>query len=166
MPVTPPSTAEVRELTPPPMQITIPPEWEDENGHVNVQFYLTLYERGGRPLMESLGMDDSYFSERRLGVFDLEHHISYFSEIHVGESVSVFTRLLDRTEKRFHGIVFIVNDSRDQLACTLEFIASGADLEARRSTPYPDDIAAALDRIIAEHRRLSWDAPVCGVMSA
>ncbi|MBT8076956.1 MAG: thioesterase family protein [Gammaproteobacteria bacterium] len=165
MPVTPPTTDEVRELARP-EQFRIPPDWEDENGHVNVQFYQALYERGGRPLMESLGMDDAYFSERRLGVFDLEHHISYFSEIHVGETVSVYTRLLDRTDKRFHGIVFIVNDSRDLLACTLEFVASGADLEARRSAPYPDDVAAALDRIIAEHRKLSWDAPVCGVMSA
>lgn len=165
MPVTPPTPDEVRQLQRL-MQVTVPPDWEDENGHVNVQFYMKLYDKGGRPLMDILGMDDSYFSERRHGVFDLEHHISYFSEIHVGESVSVHARLLDRTAKRFHGIVFIVNDSRDQLACTLEFVASGADLEARRTAPYPDDIAAALDRVIAEHRKISWHAPVCGVMSA
>ena len=165
MPVTPPTTEEVRELSHL-MQVTIPPDWEDENGHVNVQFYMTLYEQGGRPLMDILGMDDAYFSERRLGVFDLEHHISYFSEIHVGDSVSIYARLVDRNDKRFHGIVFVVNDSRDQLASALEFISSGADLEARRTAPFPDDIAAALDSVIAEHRRLTWDAPVCGVMSA
>mgnify|MGYP001825850314 CR=1 FL=1 len=165
MPVTPPKPKEVRDLSRL-MQLSIPPEWEDENGHVNVQFYMTLYERGGRPLVESLGMDEAYFSQRRLGLFDLEHHICYFSEIHVGETVSVYARLLDRSAKRFHGIMFVINDSRDQLASTLEFITSGADLEHRRTAPYPDDVAAALDRVIAEHRNLAWAPPVCGVMSA
>ena len=136
MPVTPPKPDEVREL-PRLMQVTIPSDWEDENGHVNVQFYMRLYEQGGRPLMKSLGMDDTYFSERRLGLFDLEHHIFYFSEIHVGESVSIYARLLDQTAKRFHGIIFVVNDSRDRLSSTLEFITSGADLENRRTAPYP-----------------------------
>jgi acyl-CoA thioester hydrolase len=164
MPITPPTPEQVREL-PRLAQLTIPSNWEDENGHVNVQYYMTLYDQGGRPLMEALGIDDRYFNERRLGIFDLEHHISYFGEIHVGETVSVYARLLDRNAKRFHGIVFVINDTRDRLASALEFIASGADLEARRTVAYPDDVAAAMDRQIEEHRRLSWAPPVCGVMS-
>lgn len=160
-----PTPDEVRQL-PRLTQYTIPHEWEDANGHVNVQYYMALYNIGGWPMMESLGVNESYFRERRLGMFDLEHHIFYFSEIHVGEAVSIYARILDRSAKRFHAIVFVINDTRDRLASTLEFIASGADLENRRTAPYPDDIAAALDREIAKHRKLTWEPPICGVMSA
>jgi hypothetical protein len=40
-----------------------------------------------------------------------------------------------------------------------------ADLDARRTAPLPAEFAAQLDRVIAEHSRLAWPAPVCGVMS-
>ncbi|NBC21978.1 MAG: thioesterase [Gammaproteobacteria bacterium] len=148
------------------MTRVIPPEWEDQNGHVNIRFYMTLFERGGWPMVHEMGMDESYFRDRRQGLFDLEHHLYYVYELHVGESVSIHARLIDRSEKRFHGVMFIVNDSRDNLAATLEYITSGADLAHRRTAPLPADIAARLDALLAAHRRLPWEPPLCGVMSA
>jgi len=41
-----PGLDQIREL-PVQLKMAIPPEWEDRNGHVNVQFYLALYELGG-----------------------------------------------------------------------------------------------------------------------
>ena len=34
----------------------------------------------------------------------------------------------------------------------------------RRAVDIPDDIAAGLDRVIADGDALGWDAPVCGAM--
>lgn len=160
-----PAAAEVRQL-PPLMSTVVPAEWEDHNGHVNIRFYMALFERGGWPMVQAMGMDESYFRERRQGLFDLEHHLYYVNEIHVGEAVSIHARLIDRSAKRFHGLMFIVNDSRDNVAATLEYISSGADLEQRRTAPLPTDIAARLDAMVAAHRRLPWNPPLCGVMSA
>ena len=160
-----PTIDQVRQL-PSLMQHTIPSEWEDCNGHVNIQFYLTLYERGGWPLVAQLGMDEAYFRDRRHGLFDLEHHLFYLSELHVGDQVGIHARLIDRTEKRFHGFMFIVNDSREVLSSSLEFVTSGANLEERRTAAFPEDIAEQLDRMIESHRRLTWTPPLCGVMSA
>lgn len=160
-----PTATQVREL-PVLARRTIPPEWEDSNGHVNIQYYMTLYEWGGWPMIEAVGMDEAYFRERRCGLFDLEHHLCYLNEIHVGDVVTVHARLLDRTAKRFHGLMFIVNETRDNLAGSMEYVTSGADLENRRTAPLPADIGERLDALIAEHGGLSWPAPVCGVMSA
>lgn len=143
----------------------IPEEWEDQNGHVNIQYYMVLYDKGGRPLMQSMGFNDSYFSERRCGLFDLEHHLRYLAELYVGETVSVHARLLNKNLKRFHGMMFLVNQTRQQLAGTMEFVSSSADLDTRRTNAFPDDIAKVLEDIIGEHARLDWQAPVCGVIS-
>jgi acyl-CoA thioester hydrolase len=111
----------------------IPPEWEDFNGHVNIQYYMALVEQAGWPMFEEMGLDEAYFREHRHGLFDLEHHLRYLAELHVGDLVSVHSRMLDRSEKRLHGMMFILNQSRRQLSCTLEYITSGADLETCRN---------------------------------
>ncbi len=145
---------------------SIPPEWEDANGHVNIQYYMTLCERAGWEWTAEMGIDEGYFRERRLGVFDLEHHISYLRELHVGDQVSVHSRLLQRTEKRFHGVFYILNVSRDCLASALEYVTSGADLEARRTAAFPQDVAQRLDSLIEKDQALPWSPRLCGVMSA
>lgn len=144
----------------------IPPEWEDFNGHVNIQYYLALVEQSGWSMFESVGLGETYFNERRLGLFDLEHHIRYLAELHVGDLVTVHSRMLDRSEKRLHGMMFILNQSRRQLSFTLEYITSGADLEKRCTAPFPPDITSRFDELIRQHAQLDWAAQLCGVMSA
>ncbi len=160
-----PTLAQVRQLRALWAQ-SIPCEWEDANGHVNIQYYMTLCERAGWEWTADIGIDERYFRDRRLGVFDLEHHIYYLREVHVGDEVSVHSRLLGRTEKRFHGIFYILNSTHDVLASSLEYVTSGANLESRRTAPFPDDVAMRLDRLIAQHRALPWSAHQCGIMSA
>lgn len=160
-----PTPENVRDL-PILLTMTIPPEWQDQNGHVNVQHYLALYDRAGWPLLRQLGIDPAYFHDRRQGLFDLEHHVWYLAEMHVGDVVSAHGRFLDRSDKRLHGLMFLVNTSRDQLASVLEYVSTGADLELRRTAALPVSVTAKLDELIAGHEALGWPAPRCGVMSA
>lgn len=150
---------------PPLLEVTIPAAWEDLNGHVNVRHYLELYDQAGWPLLAVMGLDERSFREERRGLFDLEHHLWYLAEMHVGDVVTVHSRLLARSLKRFHGMMFAVNRSRVRLASAFEYVSTGANLETRTSAPLPADVATRLDAIIAEHSRLSWPAPVCGVIS-
>ncbi len=144
----------------------IPPEYEDMNGHMNIQHYLGLYDEAGMPFFAQFGMDDSYFSVDRKGIFDLEHHLFYLAEIHIGDTVTVHSRLIARTEKRLHGIWFIVNETRNQVSNSFEYVTSHADLEKRRTAPFPLALAKQFDAVIAEQSLLDWDAPVCGIMEA
>jgi hypothetical protein len=91
-----PSVEEVR-LLPCLLSQEIPAEFEDINGHVNIQHYLGLYDKAGWPFFALLGMDERYFTEGRKGIFDLEHHLFYLAEIHIGDRVSIHGRLLART---------------------------------------------------------------------
>lgn len=159
-----PSAKQVRELEQLAVH-TIPPDWQDINGHVNIQYYQTLYEIGGWPMLGRAGVDLDYFENRRSGIFDLEHHIYYLSELHVGEHVTIHGRFIARNRKRVHGMVFIVNADRDELACTLEFIATSASLTTRRTKEFPEDILAGLDSLMSAEKNINWPAPVCGAMS-
>ena len=159
-----PSVDQVREL-PALLEMTIPPAWQDLNGHVNVQHYLGIYDRSGWPLMEWLGIDESRFKVDRTGFFDLEHHVWYLAEMHVGDVVTAHTRFYGRSAKRFHGAMFIVNKTRGSLASVLEFVTTGANLETRRSAALPADVAERVSRLIAIHAELAWPGPRCGAIA-
>lgn len=165
MPRTFPTIEQVSRL-PRLLQTVIPPEYEDLNGHMNIQHYMGLYDKASYPFVATLGLDETYFTQQRKGIFDLEHHLHYLAEVHIGDTVSIYGRLLARSAKRMHGMWFMVNDTRQQLANTFEFVSTHADLEARRTAPFTDALAARLDAMLAEHTSLDWAAPVCGVMGA
>ena len=55
MPRAYPTVAQVLQL--PSLTIrTVPPGWQDLNGHVNVRHYLELYDEASRPLLPVLGL--------------------------------------------------------------------------------------------------------------
>jgi len=144
--------------------MVIPPEWEDRNGHVNVQFYVALYELGGWVVLEEAGVDEAWFQQRNISLFDLEHHLQYRAEVLAGDQVISYNRLLSRSAKSFHGMYFIVNQTRGRLAATLEYVSACVDMRTRRIAPFPEQLAGVLDGLLEKHRQLSWAAPDCGLM--
>ncbi len=156
----------IRELEPVCLRITVPEEYRDENGHMNMRWYLAIFDDAGYPMQERLGLSQEYHAAHGTGGFDLEHHIHYLKEVLPGDVVAVYARLLQRTEKRVHYLMFLVNETRGTLASIFECVNSFADMRARRTAPYPPEIAARIDEVIAAHAKLDWAAPVCGVMGA
>lgn len=147
-------------------RVTIPDHYRDKMGHMNMRYYLEVYDDAGDALFETFGLTPAFYKQNGSGGFDLEHHIHYLNEVHIGDTVAVYARLVDRSAKRLHYLLFMVNESRNLLASIYECVNSYADLTVRKTAPYPEAIATALDGILANHQQLTWDAPVCGVMSS
>jgi acyl-CoA thioester hydrolase len=158
-----PTLEQVREL-PLQFEYIIPPEWEDRNGHVNVQFYLALFELGGWQVMEEIGVDEAWFERHAYSFFDLEHHLHYLAEIGIGERVTTYNRIVGKSDKRFHGLYLIVNETRERLAGVLEYISNGVDMNRRRTAPMPAELSRGLDDLYRRHQALSWAPPLCGIM--
>lgn len=155
-----PDTNAIRELPELASQV-IPERWEDQNGHVNVGFYMALYNQSGWPMLDLIGVDERYFTKRKLGLVDLDNHIRYLKELHVGDRVTAYGRFFAQDEKRMHGMVFIVNDKTKMLASTIEFLSICIDLRKRKPAAIPDDVAAGLKAMINAHQKLSWTMPTC-----
>ena len=142
----------------------VPPEFIDENGHMNIRHYFDAASHALWYLNIALGMDESYNTERKLSLFTVEQHLRYFSEMNLGDRFTVHGRLLERTTKVLHGMSFVVSPEAEALACTFEATYIHVDMTTRRSVEIPDDMAAAFDAEIARGDELGWSAPVCGAM--
>jgi acyl-CoA thioester hydrolase len=159
-----PTPAQVRQL-PELLRVRVPREWEDLNGHVNVKHHLGMYDLTNDPLMDMLGISEQWVRTERIGLFDLEHHIWYENEVHVGEEVGLYIRFTARNLKRAQGIVFLLNQTHDRLASAVEFVSTAAHLDSRRAVPLPAAVANRIDEMVLQQEALAWPAPSSGSIS-
>lgn len=143
---------------------TIPPDYMDIMGHMNIRWYFDMFAKSGRKFFTSHGLGEDYFRDGNFGVFTLKQYIQYFAEVRVGQTVAIHTRLIDRSDKRFHFMHFMINETTTRLASTFEALITHADLKIRRAAPMPAHIAQQFDATLAEDEPLDWEAPVCGAM--
>jgi very-short-patch-repair endonuclease len=59
---------------------------------------------------------------------------------------------------------FMINETAGLLASTIEVLGMHVDLKIRRAAPMLPEIADKFDAKLAKDQRLSWEAPVCGVI--
>jgi acyl-CoA thioester hydrolase len=130
------------------------PEWIDYNGHMNVAYYLLAIDKALDDVFERLGMGLPYVRERRMGPMALVNTIHYLDEMFEGQEFHCDFQLLDIDHKRMHHFVTMHHRAKGTVAATYEGLSINVDLEARRSTPYPDDVRQRLEAIMAAHADL------------
>lgn len=149
-----------------PAQVTreVPPEYIDQNGHMNIGRYLDL---GGEAMWlrceQDLGMGTDYILERGMSTFTAEHHLRYLSELREGDQVSVHTLLIAASAKITHCMSLIVDRTHERLACIMEIILVHMDMTTRRPTPFPGDVAELVAAGIKADD-LGWPVPLSGSM--
>lgn len=142
----------------------IPESYLDDMGHVNVMWYTHFFSCGTVKLFEHHGMNTEYFLTHNAGSFALEAHVRYLAELRVGKRITVRSRAIARSAKRFHNLHFVVNEDDNVIAATGEFVGAHIDMNHRRMAPIPEHIAKQWDQLIEEHNRLGWTPPLSGMM--
>jgi acyl-CoA thioester hydrolase len=151
-------------LEPACLRMTVPESYRDQNGHMNMRWYVAIFDEAGDSLYLRLGLTPDYHRQHATGTFDLEHHTHFISEVNPGDRVAVYVRLVAHSVKRFHYLMFMVNETRGTLAAIFECLNAFADLTVRKTAPFPPEIASKIAAGVAAGCNLDWPAPVCGAM--
>jgi acyl-CoA thioester hydrolase len=143
---------------------TIPEEYLDDMGHMNVMWYTHLFSVAMGGMFQSVGLHWENLEKHHGGTFALESHIRYLSEVRVGQTVEIHSRMIGRSEKRFHAILFMTNQDKADVSAVFEFVGAYVDLLARRMASIPSHAAEKIDQLASQDNALPWEAPICGVM--
>jgi len=73
------------------------PEWIDANGHMNLAYYIVLFDYATDTLFDAIGIGRGYKDATNHGTFVAETHNLYEHELLVGERVRVGTQILGPT---------------------------------------------------------------------
>ncbi len=129
----------------------IKPEWLDYNNHMNVAYYVLIFDLAGTELVSQLGLSEAVTRATDISWMVLENHITYDNEVVLDQPVDVRLRLLDHDAKRIH-LYFEMyaqntNGDGEYLAATLEQMAMCVDLKARRGSVFPAEVAANIQAL-------------------
>ncbi len=160
------SLQEISTLAPVCMNMTVPEEYRDENGHMNMRWYLAIFDDAGDVLHDRVGLTREYHRQHGSGTFDLEHHLFFLSEVNPGDELAIYMRFVARSAKRLHYLMFMVNLTRGKLAAIFECMNAFADLSVRKTAPFPEEIAQKIDEILVQHEKLDWPPPLSSAMQA
>ncbi len=135
-------------------QETVRPEWIDYNGHLNMAYYMLVFDHATDALLDHLGMDEAYRERTGCTVYTLEGHITYERELHEGDPLRIATQLLDHDAKRLHYFHTMHHAREGYLAATTELIVMHMDTRAGRASPMPAPVLERVEALMAAHRDL------------
>lgn len=145
-------------------QQPVPVPFEDANGHLNVRHYTGIASEGLDESLTALGIPQNWPAEGH-ACFSAEHHLTYLAELRTGDLLSSRVRLLGRSERAAHALVYLLDDSHQRLSFVMEEIFLHIDMTDRRTAPWPEDVAAAIDRQIKAQQQLPWEPDISGSLS-
>ena len=151
-------------LEPACLRMTVPETYRDGNGHMNVRWYAAIFDEAGDTLHERLGLPPKFHKALGIGTMDLENHFNYLREVMTGDRLTIFSRVVGRSAKRVHYLLFMVDETRGTLSAIFECINSFVDLKLRKTAPFPPEVCARIDAQLAASAALDWAPPVCGAM--
>ncbi len=132
----------------------VEPGWIDYNGHLNMAYYSVLFDRAIDEVYELLGCGPAYLEQTRHSTFTAEAHIRYLRELHAGDPVRITFQLLGYDAKRLHYFEQLHHAEEGWLSATSENMVLHVDMTAKKTAPFPELIAARLDRMKAAHAHL------------
>lgn len=134
---------------------SIKPEWIDYNGHLNMSYYMVLFDQCVDAAFEEFGLGPDYAEEKKASFYTLEVHVTYLQELHVEDKVNVTLQVLDYDAKRTHYFEQMHHADDGYLAATMECICMHVDLTTKRSCRFPDDVLARIAAMHEKHKTLA-----------
>ena len=139
----------------------VPVAFEDINGHLNVKHYIGIASEGLDEALTEVGIPTNWV-DKGFAVFSAEHHLTYVNELLTGDNVSARVRFVGRSERAIHVLVYLLDDTRQQVAYVMEEIFLHIDMATRKTSAWPEDVATKVDAVVAEHAKLPFEPHLSG----
>jgi acyl-CoA thioester hydrolase len=130
------------------------PEWIDHNGHMNMGYYLVVFDFATDAFLSWAGLGDAHRRAHQVTTFCLEAHVTYHREVGDGDPLRFTTVLLGHDAKRVHYIHAMYHATEGYLAATNELMSLHVSLATRRGGPMAPGVLERLARIQAAHDAL------------
>lgn len=133
--------ARAAELT---VEAAVEPRFLDAMGHMNVAWYVHLFDRGIWEFFARHGLDEGYRQRAARGMFALEENVRYLSELREGQPLEVRTAVLEVRPKTLRLQQYMVDCDAQKVAAVREVVAAHIDLSTRRSAAFGEGVLAQL----------------------
>ena len=124
-------------------------EWTDYNGHMNLSYYILVFDMGAEVILSKFKMGEHSAKTTKKSTMVVETHTTYNQEVKDGDEVDVFISYFDHDNKRLLYKLEMYDKARNTLSATTEILALYIDLNIRKVTEFePEKIKIMNDYIL------------------
>ena len=131
----------------------------DANGHMSLPHYVTAAVRAVWARKRTLGLDEAL--EQGMTFFVAEQHARYLGELVRDDRFTARPQFLNRSSRAVHTMTYIVDETRQRLACTIESVSVFVSKETRRSVDMTRALADGLDAALRDDAALPRTSSSC-----
>jgi acyl-CoA thioester hydrolase len=129
-------------------------EWADYNGHMNLAFYIHLFDLGWEDILEKFNMGEESAVNQNKTTFAVESHTTYDQEVKVGDEVNINLLFLDHDKKRLVYKLEMTHKEKKYRAATTEVCSLYVDLENRKVSEFEDYKFNLLNEFVKDNKKL------------
>ena len=126
-------------------------EWTDYNGHLNVAFYVRIFDIAADIMLDNFNMGGLSVKKDKKTTFVAEMHTVYKQEVRLGEEVETQVTYIDHDKKRIHYRLSMFHKEKKYLAATNEVLSLYVDLNKRKVTEFDVDRVVLMDDCVKKN---------------
>jgi len=126
-------------------------EWTDYNGHLNVAYYVYVFDIAADIMLNNFKMGGESAKQDKKSTFVVEMHTNYNQEVKLGEEVETQLAYIDHDKKRIQYKLSMFHKEKKYLAATNEVLSLYIDLSQRRVTEFDSDRVKIMDDFIKKN---------------
>ena len=123
-------------------------EWTDYNGHLNVAFYVHVFDIAADIMLDNFKMGGNSAKQDKKTTFVAEMYTAYKQEVRLGEEVETHLSYVDHDKKRIHYRLSMFHKEKKYLAATNEVLSLYVDLNKRKVIEFDND-RLKIDHMVA-----------------
>jgi len=123
-------------------------EWTDYNGHLNVAYYVHVFDIAADIMLDNFRMGGESAKKDKKSTFVVEMHTNYSQEVKLGEEVETHLSYIDHDKKRIQYKLSMFHKEKKYLAATNEVLSLYVDLNQRKVVEFDSDRVKIMDDFI------------------
>ena len=127
-------------------------EWTDYNGHMNLAFYIHLFDSAWEVLLQKFNIGEDAAKIEKRTTFAVESHTTYDMEVKVGDEVNINLLFIDFDKKRIVYKLEMIHKSEKYLAATTEVCSLYVDLNSRKVTEFEESKSSLIKNFIEDNK--------------
>jgi len=126
--------------------------WTDYNGHMNLAFYILVFDKGAEEILSKFKMGEQSAKTTKKSTMAVESHTTYNNEVKENEEVDVYLSYFDHDKKRLHYKLEMYEKSKNILSATTEVLSLYIDLNFRKVAEFEEEKLMIMDQFIKENK--------------
>ncbi|MDC0215917.1 thioesterase family protein [Candidatus Pelagibacter sp.] len=127
-------------------------EWTDYNGHMNLSYYILVFDMGAEVILSRFKMGEQSAKTTKKSTMVVETHTTYNNEVKEGDEVDVYLSYFNHDNKRLHYKLEMYNKANKTLSSTTEVISLYIDLNVRKVSEFEEEKIIIMDSLINENK--------------